>query len=73
MGAVSSVLDVAMLLRRTVRTNLSLALAYNLSTVVLCFAGVMTPVLCAILMPLSSLALVTTTGWRMRRAWRPAS
>ena len=73
MGAVSSVLDVAMILRRTVRTNLSLALAYNLSTVVLCFAGVMTPVLCAILMPLSSLALVTTTGWRMRRAWRPAS
>ena len=73
MGAVSSVFDVSLLLRRTIRTNLALALAYNLSTIVLCFAGAMTPVLCAILMPLSSLALVTTTGWRMRRAWRPVS
>jgi Cu2+-exporting ATPase len=71
-GAVRSVFDVAELHARTVRTNLALALAYNATAVSLCFAAAMTPVLCAVLMPLSSAALVLHTAMRFARARRTA-
>lgn len=48
-------------LRRVTRTNLCFAVAYNVVTVGLAFAGVMTPLLCAVVMPLSSLSIVGAT------------
>jgi len=71
-GAVQSLFDVAGLHAAVVRTNLTLALAYNSTTLVLCFAAAMTPVLCAVLMPLSSIALVLHTSVRFARARRVA-
>lgn len=66
-GAVTQVLAVADALHATLRSNLILALGYNAATLALCFAGLATPVLCAVLMPLSSLALVANTTLRSRR------
>jgi Cu2+-exporting ATPase len=67
-GAVESLFAVAGHHASVVRTNLALALAYNASALAVCFAAAMTPGLCAVLMPLSSLALVLHTSLRMRRA-----
>jgi len=66
-GAVRAVFEVADLHARVVRTNLTIALIYNSSTLVACFAAAMTPVLCAVLMPISSAALVLHTATRFRR------
>jgi Cu2+-exporting ATPase len=71
-GAVDALFAVAGRHAGVVRTNLTLALAYNATTLVTCFLGAMTPVLCAVLMPLSSLALVLHTSVRMQRRWRSA-
>jgi Cu2+-exporting ATPase len=51
----------ARLLRQTVRRNLVLAIGYNAIGVGLCFAGLMHPWLAAVLMPLSSAAVVSHT------------
>lgn len=51
---------------RTIRTNLVLAGTYNALAVSLAYAGWMSPLLCAVLMPLSSLALVAHTTARLR-------
>ena len=64
--AVSSVLAAGGRFRRVVTANLALAGAYNIVAVGLCFAGMMSPLLCAILMPASSLALIGHTTLRMR-------
>jgi Cu2+-exporting ATPase len=64
-GSVLAVLDVAGALRATVRANLRLAVLYNAGALVPCFLGLMTPLMCAVLMPLSSLALVAHTVWRL--------
>jgi Cu2+-exporting ATPase len=69
-GAVNAVFEVAKLHARVVRTNLTIALLYNATTLALCLCGSMTPVLCAVLMPLSSLALVVHTSTRFGRARR---
>lgn len=61
-------------LARTVRRNLVIAVAYNVVTVGLAVAGKMSPVLCAVLMPLSSLSTigVTVASLSGRSAtWRP--
>ncbi|MDF2693906.1 MAG: Type cbb3 cytochrome oxidase biosis protein CcoI [Labilithrix sp.] len=51
-----------------VRRNLCVALIYNAVTVGLALAGLMTPLLCAVLMPISSLStvLATTTQLSLR-------
>jgi Cu2+-exporting ATPase len=67
-GAVVAALDAAQRRSRVVRANLALAVAYNSSTIVLCFCGLMTPLLCAVLMPLSSIALVLHTTVRLGRS-----
>ena len=56
-------------LARVVRRNLLVALFYNLITVGLAVAGLMTPLLCAVLMPVSSLStvLATTTQLSLKR------
>ena len=59
-------------LRRVVRDNLILAAVYNLAAVGLCFAGVVTPLVAAVLMPASSVAIVSLTAFRLtgrRLAW----
>ncbi|MBT7012984.1 MAG: heavy metal translocating P-type ATPase [Planctomycetes bacterium] len=50
---------------RVIRRNLAVSLAYNLIGVSLAFAGVLTPVWAAVLMPISSLTIVSLS-WRAR-------
>jgi Cu2+-exporting ATPase len=64
-GAVSRVLAIADRYRKVTKSNLALALIYNATTVVLAFCGLITPVVCAVLMPLSSLALIAHTSIRL--------
>ncbi len=64
-GAVSAVLRTADRYRKVTRHNLALALLYNATTVVLAFCGLITPVVCAVLMPLSSLFLIVHTSVRL--------
>jgi Cu2+-exporting ATPase len=49
-----------------IRTNLCLSLAYNVLAAALAIAGLMHPLIAAILMPLSSLTVVTLTMFRLR-------
>jgi Cu2+-exporting ATPase len=69
---VPSLLDVAKLRQRAVRRVFSFALAYNLGAVALSLSGHMSPLLAAILMPLSSLVTLgiarMTFGARVRHS-----
>lgn len=69
---VSSLLDVAKLRQKAVRRVFTFALVYNLGAVALSLAGHMSPLLAAILMPLSSVATLgiarATFGNRLRTA-----
>lgn len=66
-GAVSAVVKQSRLFHRVVAANLWGAAFYNAVAVSLCFAGLMTPLWCAVLMPTSSLALLGHTAWRLGR------
>ena len=66
-GAVAAAFAVADRRRAVVRSNLALALVYNTAALALCCLGLMTPLLCAVLMPLSSIALVAHTSLRLGR------
>ncbi|PIE23173.1 MAG: ATPase P [Planctomycetota bacterium] len=65
-SAVRQVRSVAWALRRVVRSNLFLAGLYNLVALTLCFFAQMTPLLCAVLMPMSSLVLISLSALLMR-------
>ena len=65
-SAVRAALAGAKRLRRVVRDNLVLAVAYNVVALGFCFAGLVTPVVAAVLMPLSSVGIVTLTAARLR-------
>jgi P-type Cu2+ transporter len=75
---IRAALEMAQRLAGVVRLNLGIALFYNLITVSLAMAGLMTPLWCAVLMPVSSVTtvLATTALMRMRAraerrpAWR---
>jgi Cu2+-exporting ATPase len=54
-------------LRGVQRDNLVFAVAYNLGAVGLCLTGHVDPLVAAILMPLSSVAVVTHTAMRLKR------
>ena len=54
-------LRVASHLRVVVRRNLGVAIAYNAITVTLAATGRMSPLLCAVVMPLSSVSLIALT------------
>lgn len=59
-------------LRKVVRDNLAIAIIYNGLAVALCLAGLVTPVVAAILMPLSSVSVVSLTALRLttrRLSW----
>jgi Cu2+-exporting ATPase len=49
--------------RRAVRANIGFALAYNLLFASLAFAGLVTPLVAAIIMPLSSISVVAAALW----------
>ncbi len=71
-SAIRRALGAARRLRRVIRDNLVVAVVYNLSAVGLCLAGLVTPVVAAILMPVSSVGIVSLTAWRLtgrRLAW----
>jgi Cu2+-exporting ATPase len=61
-AALGDALALARRLRRVVRRNLAISIAYNVLTVAACFAGVMTPLRAAIFMPLSSLSILALTA-----------
>jgi Cu2+-exporting ATPase len=48
-------------LTRVNRRNLAVATVYNVGTVSLAFAGLMSPLLCAVVMPISSLSILLAT------------
>ena len=75
-AAIGRSLRAARRLRRVVRDNLALAVVYNTAAVTLCLAGLVTPVVAAIIMPASSVAVVTLTALRLsgrRTAWTSSS
>ncbi len=65
-GAVCEVIAHSERFHAVVATNLVFGLVYNTVVVALSLAGRMSPVLCAILMPLSSLVLIAQTSLRLR-------
>ena len=64
-AAIRRALFAAKQLRRVVRGNLVIAVLYNVGAAGLCLAGLVTPVVAAILMPASSVAVVSLTAWRL--------
>ena len=64
-AAVRWTLAAAKRLRRVTTANLLVAVAYNAAAVGLCLAGWVTPVVAAILMPISSAGVVAMTGIRL--------
>ena len=64
-SAIRRSLSAARHLRRVVRSNLAVAVVYNVLAVALCLAGVVTPVVAAILMPVSSVTVVYLTALRL--------
>jgi Cu2+-exporting ATPase len=66
-AALRHALAAARRLRRVIRDNLVLAVVYNAVAVALSLAGLVTPVVAAVLMPLSSLGVVGLTLARLGR------
>jgi Cu2+-exporting ATPase len=66
-AAIGRSLTAARGLRRVIRDNLVIAVLYNFLAVGLCLAGLVTPVVAAVIMPLSSVSVVTLTGIRLSR------
>lgn len=56
-------------LKSTINGNLLFSAVYNLGTVSLSLAGLMSPLLCAILMPVGSLAIISWTSMRLKRCF----
>ncbi|WP_394842294.1 heavy metal translocating P-type ATPase metal-binding domain-containing protein [Pendulispora brunnea] len=66
-------LDAARALARVRRRNLAMAVTYNVIAVALAYAGLMSPLLCAVLMPASSVSTIVATTWSLNarsRLWR---
>lgn len=61
LGPIAESLATARFLRRVIVRNLLLSGAYNVAVVALALAGMMTPLRCALLMPVSSLLVVLAT------------
>jgi Cu2+-exporting ATPase len=70
-AAVRLTLDWAQRLARVVRTNLVLAVAYNLAAVALCLSGHVGPLTAAVLMPASSVGFLTLTSLRLSQRNQP--
>ena len=70
LGGLQELLKVAAVRRRTQRWLATFSIGYNLIAVALAAAGLMNPLLAAILMPASSLASLAIVGFGMRPATR---
>jgi Cu2+-exporting ATPase len=70
LGPVRAALHMSRRLARVVSTNLAIAVFYNVITVSLAVAGRMTPLLCAVLMPVSSLTTVLATTAQLKHKKR---
>ena len=66
LGAIRAVFDATARRGAAVRAVTTFAISYNLLAVGLCFAGVMNPLLAAVLMPLSSIATLVIIATRLR-------
>jgi len=74
LAPLAALLDSAAALRRVVRRLLGFAVAYNLGAVVAALAGLVSPLVAAVVMPASTLTLVGLTAAGLRRpAARPAA
>ncbi|PKN57018.1 MAG: ATPase P [Deltaproteobacteria bacterium HGW-Deltaproteobacteria-14] len=65
-GPISEAIALGGRLRRTVVRNLAFAAAYNLAGVALALAGLLSPLVCAVAMPLSSLSVLALTLFSLR-------
>jgi Cu2+-exporting ATPase len=70
-GALAAAVDAARRVRRVTVRNLAIAAVYNLGGVALAMAGLLTPLVCAIAMPSSSLAVIGLTVWSLRETAAP--
>ncbi len=73
LAPIRAALDASITLSRVVKRNFVLATAYNVVAVTLVFAGLMSPLLAAILMPVSSLSTILATTFSLSersRLWR---
>lgn len=66
LGPIALSLALARRLRWVIRRNLCLAAAYNVLALGLCLSGVMTPLRCALAMPLSSIFILLATVRSLR-------
>jgi len=64
-SALRRALAAAHRLRAVVKTNLAFAAVYNLGAATLCYLGLVSPVVAAVLMPISSVLVVSLTAWRL--------
>ena len=71
-GPIRETLQLARRTRAVIVRNLTFSLVYNLAVLALCFSGQMTPLRCALVMPLSSLLVVLATVHAFREP-RPAA
>ncbi len=73
-GPIRETLQLLRKTRAVIVRNLGGSLTYNLAVLALCFSGQMTPLRCALVMPLSSLLVVLATvhAFRERRSAPPA-
>ncbi len=60
--------DLAQLLKKIVRFNVSFAVGYNLIAILLALLGFINPLMAAILMPLSSLTVISVTSTWLKRS-----
>jgi Cu2+-exporting ATPase len=66
-GPLARALEVAHRVRAVVRRNLGFAVAYNAAGIGLALAGLVTPLVCAVAMPISSVVVLVTTAWTLGR------
>jgi len=71
LGGIADVLEGAQRTLRTVRLNLAVSLGYNAVASLLCLSGFISPLLAAIIMPVSSLTVVALSV--RRRSFTPSS
>ena len=71
-GPIAEALELSQRLRRTIALNLGFATAYNLGGVTLAMAGLLSPLVCAVAMPLSSLTVLALTLFALRER-RPST
>ena len=69
--AVRVSLEAARRLRAVIRGTLVTASAYNIAALILCYLGLIGPLAAAVLMPVSSVAVVSITAYRLGRRNRP--